>query len=71
MCHSKNGNTLHFAKALLHDSYQYCMHHGKQYVWACYVKHINMKWCIIQKLKQKHLDPQLLSMGVHWKAERL
>lgn len=28
---------------------------------------INMKWYIIQNLKQKHLEPQLLGMGVHSK----
>lgn len=31
----------------------------------CYVKHINMKWYIIQDLEQKHLEPQLPCMGVH------
>ena len=45
--------------------------HGKQCVWACYVKHIiNMKWYIIQNLKQKHLELQLLCMGVHSKPEQ-
>lgn len=45
--------------------------HGKQCVSACYVKHIiNMKWYIIQNLKQKHLELQLLCMGVHSKPEQ-
>lgn len=29
------------------------------------MKHINMKWYIVQNLKEKHLALQLLCMGVH------